>query len=86
MNDNSDAGSIGTFQDIPLSLQIVVRREFLDLTACLNSYGSEGKNGSSCMGTPFPYSGSAEGDSSVQKCAQAANDLLIWLTEVGAGI
>jgi hypothetical protein len=63
-------GSIGTFQDVPLSLQIVVRSEFFQL----NRHGENLESGNE--DSQMVGSTSAEH----LKNVEAANDLLLWLS------
>jgi hypothetical protein len=80
-----DIGPLGTFQDLPLSLQIIVRSEFFQL----RRHGEQDSTESSDAETINSVSGS--GSSSVVRsdhlhCIQAANDLLLWLAEGEAAL
>lgn len=76
------SGNVGTFQDIPLSIQIFARRLFIDLTAHLHGISSDTIGCGSTASITSSDNGQEPSKKSVSKCVQAANDLLLWLTEV----
>jgi hypothetical protein len=71
-----DIGPLGTFQDVPLSLQIIVRSEFFEL----RRHGDQDLTPNSNNPESASHPSSAV-TSEYLKCVEAANELLLWLAE-----
>ncbi len=76
-------GPVGVFQDLPLSLQIMVTKTFFDvMSRDVGATASSNMTDSSAAGCTGDVATGSQSRESLKSVIKAGNEMLIWLSEV----